>query len=118
MSRQRGSDECTTCNRRPTPDDYGRLVCDCPNKFWQSKPSTAGLPEDRVLLQKHGLQLIERPNDIYWVGPYGRILYLYEDGTWFCDTAPEKCTTLEEYLARYSETMREASGPRSEAPAE
>jgi hypothetical protein len=102
QSRERGSDVCETCTKRPWPDDDGHLVCDCPHRFWQHKRGAAGLPADRALLERYGWHLIHRPDDTYWVGPHARIVYLFEDGTWACDTAPSKCTTLEAYLGWYA----------------
>jgi hypothetical protein len=108
MIRSRDINECPVCKQPPKIDKYGRLGCECPGRFWQYKAGTVGSPEDRQLLLHHGWQLIEIPNDIYWVGPAGNILYLHDGGTWNCDTAPKRFTELQEYLEWYASKLRDA----------
>ena len=109
MTRERDVARCPTCIQRPKMDQLGRLVCNCPRIFWFLKRGSAGSADERALLGRHGWQVVEVPDDIYWVGPAApNALYLYEDGTWNCDTAPEEFTRLDEYLEWYARKCHEA----------
>jgi len=107
MNRTRDPGICPTCHREPRLEQ-GHYVCGCEGVYWSFKGGVAGSPDEQELLRQQGWQLVEvsrlikLPNDFYWVGPYGNILLLHDDDTWYCETAPHRFHRLEEYLAWYT----------------
>jgi hypothetical protein len=68
-------------------------------KYWLIKEGLGGSSDERALLHRYGWESVERPRNIYWIGPAGEILLLHEGESWYCDGAPERFTSLGEYLA-------------------
>ena len=114
MKRTRDPGKCPTCYQVPNLGEHGRYVCDCTGVYWSFKVGVAGSLDEQKSLRRQGWHLIEvsrlinLPDDTwYWVGPYGNILLLHDDNTWYCETAPYRFGMLEDYLAWYRGKMKE-----------
>ena len=54
-------------------------------------------------MQKYGWHPVKNSGETYWLGPLGNQLYLHTDGTWYCESAPQKFRDLQEYLIWYAD---------------
>ena len=97
MSRTRADSECATCKQAPREDESGRLTCAC-GTSWIRRCGIKGTSEEEALLKLSGFTAQDVGGDVYYVGPYGHIIYLYADGTWDSDKAGAE-QSLEDYLA-------------------
>ena len=57
-----------------------------------------GTEEESANLIRHGFSLAEdAQGNKYYCGPFGHIIFLYENGTWYSDKGDPKLS-LQEYL--------------------
>ena len=94
---------CDKCNSRPSQNDAGLFVCKCGTR-WVSPKGTRGSEEEIANLAKCGFTWV--PENFYYMGLYGHILFLYADGSWSSDQAHPDMT-LEAYLETYVKGLRE-----------
>ena len=112
MNRTRSASECATCNQAPKEDESGRLTCAC-GKTWLRCWGAKGTSEEEALLKLSGFTAQDVGRDVYYVGPYGHIIYLYAGGEWDSDKAPRD-QSLEDYLAWIREKLAEIAAARGE----
>lgn len=98
-NRKRATGKCPDCREIPKPDESGRLRCACIRKAWTVRRGERGTDEEHIFLTKAGFQMMtDVQGDVYYVGPFGHIIWLYPEGEWCGDKAPAACTSLEEYV--------------------
>ncbi len=106
MSRLRAIRHCPDCGQTPSPDPLGRLLCACPGKPWAWDGGYPGTDEERKKIESCGFELTtDAAGEVYYCWN-GHILYLFSDGTWDSDKAPNGMT-LEEYLNSVSAVQGE-----------
>jgi hypothetical protein len=103
MSRTRSATECSTCRQTPEEDESGRLLCAC-GTLWVRRWGIKGTPEGEAVLELSGFKVTQVGEHIYYIGPYGHIIYLYAGGEWCSDKAPRE-QSLEDYLKCIRETL-------------
>lgn len=82
----------------PHRNSIGVFSCACKDKVWQPTQGVTGTEEEREMLANKGyVQAEDITGDIYYVGPYNRIIWLFADGTWRGDKIAEG-RTLEAFL--------------------
>jgi hypothetical protein len=107
MNRTRSASECATCRQAPKEDDSGRFTCAC-GILWVGRWGIKGTQEEEALLKLSGFAAQDVGGDVYYVGPYGHIIYLYAGGEWDSDKA-QRDQSLEDYLAWIREKLAEIS---------
>lgn len=98
MPRTFASAKCPDCRKVPYLDgSTGRLVCDCGTRTWWAKKGIRGTEEERAWLAAKGFEeATDVQGDVYYVGPLGHIIWLFDNGTWSGGKAPEGIS-LESY---------------------
>jgi hypothetical protein len=74
-----------------------QLASHCSEKKWFLLKSTLAPADVSKRIQSYGFFPIEVSGGMYYLGPFGRILTFYEDGSWGDDSARGPIT-LNEYL--------------------
>lgn len=96
--RVKRDNRCPDCKQVPKHDAGGRLSCACPDKSWNVVLGVEGNEQERALLASKGFaQAKDVRGDVYYLGPYSRIVWLFADGTWSGDKAADD-ESLEAYL--------------------
>src|SRR4051812_2353701 len=89
--------QCPKCGGTPKRTFEGKLLCDCGGS-WVAERGERGKPEEHAQLINAGFVLTTDTNgDVYYVGPYIRIVWLFADGTWRSEPRSDQ-GALDEYL--------------------
>ena len=98
MARTWTGRKCPDCGAIPYPDTSGRMVCDCNNRVWYDKKGIPGSEAERTWLASNGFEETQDvQGDVYYVGPLGHIVHLFDNGEWTSDKAREGMS-LESYV--------------------
>ncbi|HXY78419.1 MAG TPA: hypothetical protein VEH47_06355 [Candidatus Acidoferrales bacterium] len=98
-NRKRATGQCPDCKDTPKVADDGRLRCRCADKVWAGRQGVRGSEEEYTFMTNAGFEMTgDVQGDVYYVGPFGHIVWLYPDGEWFADKAPVEYLSLEEYV--------------------
>ena len=97
--RMRRTGICPSCNEAPKENANGVVQCAC-GRRWYSNLSVEGTEEETANFKSIGLDLSEdRDGNKYYCDPWGHLIELYADGTWYSDKA-RPSESLQEYLDR------------------
>lgn len=104
MSRTLSDDRCPDCGKTPERSNDGKVLCACEGKRWKWVGGVEGTSEEAEMLKTHRFEFMHDANgDNFYGGPFGRLVWLYVDGTWRGEPRPKVGTTLEGYLKEVSQ---------------
>ena len=105
-NRKRATGQCPDCKGTPKASEDGRLRCRCAGKVWSGRKGVRGSDEEDIILTTAGFTMTaDIQGDVYYLGPFGHIVWLFPEGEWFADKAPAECTSLEEYVIGVKKAM-------------
>lgn len=100
---------CPDCRQVPRLDTNNIGRCGCNGKSYKYDISVAGAEDERAELARNGFtDATDITGNVYYVGPWGHIVELFADATWYSDKAPEGIT-LDEYLKQLAKNKASLS---------
>jgi hypothetical protein len=104
MTRKWLARKCNECNQLPTANVTGIFVCSC-GKTWAGLLGIEADEQEQEFLSINGFSTtVDRQGDVYYTGPYGHIIWLFPDDTWYSDKARDG-SSMGEYLNWLSENL-------------
>lgn len=98
-NRKRATGQCPDCKDTPKAGEDGWLRCRCADRVWSGRKGVRGGDDENFFLTRSGFEMTaDIQGDVYYVGPFGHIIWLYEEGEWFADKAPPESSSLVEYV--------------------
>jgi hypothetical protein len=75
------------------------MYCGCGGKPWRAQATVEGTPEEAEFLKTNGFQFTEDClGNKYYMGSFGRLIWLLADGGWSANPRPGKDMSFEKYV--------------------